>query len=153
MAESQVEVSEMTGHRVLLVDDDADFIDVLSERLDARGLRVTTAESGEAALEQAADKSFDAIILDLAMPGMNGIETLKRLRQINPDLQIILLTGHATVDVGVEAIKLGAVDLLEKPMDLKALMAKIDAASQRKVELTQKRLDEQLENIMRRKGW
>ena len=143
----------MAGHRVLLVDDEVEFTAVLSERLEARGLRVTVVDNGQAALAQVADTTFDAIILDLAMPGMDGIETLKRLRAINRDLQIILLTGRATVDLSVEAIKLGAVDLLEKPANLKDLMAKIDAASSRKKELAEQRLDDQLTDILRRKGW
>ena len=143
----------MAGHRVLLVDDEVEFTAVLSERLEARGLRVTVVDSGAAALVQAADRTFDAIILDLAMPGMDGIETLRRLRAINADLQIILLTGRATVDLGVEAIKLGAVDLLEKPANLKDLMARIDVASSRKKELAEQRLDAQLTDILRRKGW
>jgi DNA-binding NtrC family response regulator len=143
----------MSKHDVLLVDDEEDFVEVLAERLEARGLRVETACNGEAALARAEDKPFDAIILDLAMPGMNGIETLKRLRATNPDLQIILLTGHATVETSVEAMKLGAVDLLEKPADLAALVKKIDQASARKRELAQQRLDQQLSDILRRRGW
>jgi DNA-binding NtrC family response regulator len=143
----------MSEHEVLLVDDEEDFVEVLAERLEARGLRVETATNGQAALARAEHKLFDAIILDLAMPGMNGIETLKHLRATNPDLQIILLTGHATVETSVEAMKLGAVDLLEKPADLAALVKKIDQASARKRELAQHRLDQQLSEILRRRGW
>jgi len=143
----------MADHRVLLVDDEVEFSQILQERLEARGLRVDTAASGEEALQAAASRSFDAILLDLAMPGMDGIETLKRLRAADPDLQIILLTGNATVGVSVEAMKLGAVDLLEKPADLKELILKIDEASTRKSELAQRRLDEQLNDLLRRRGW
>jgi DNA-binding NtrC family response regulator len=143
----------MGGHRVLLVDDEEVFVEVLAERLEARGLQVQTCTSGEQALEQVAARAYDAILLDLAMPGMGGIETLKRMRSANPDLQIILLTGRATVDASVEAMKLGAVDLLEKPAEIRQLVRKIDEASTRKRELTQKRMDEQLSDILRRKGW
>jgi len=87
------------------------------------------------------------------MPGMNGIETLERLRAINPDLQIILFTGNATVDVTLEAMKLGAVDLLEKPANLEKVLSKIDAAGTRARELAEQHLDDQLTDILRRKGW
>ena len=143
----------MDGTRVLLVDDETEFAEILAERMEARGLQVETADSGEAAVRLVEKKPFDAILLDLAMPGMDGIETLKRLRKLNPDLQIILLTGHATVDKGVEAMKLGAIDFVEKPADIDKLMAKIEVASSRKLELTEKRMEEQMADIMRKKGW
>ena len=143
----------MSEHRVLIVDDEVEFANLLSERLEARGLTVDTVFSGEKALEIAQQKTFDAILLDLAMPGMNGIETLERLRAINPDLQIILFTGNATVDVTLEVMKLGAVDLLEKPANLEKVLSKIDAAGTRARELADKHLDEQLTDLMRRRGW
>jgi len=143
----------MSEHRVLIVDDEVEFANLLSERLQARGLTVDTVFSGEEALEIAEKKTFDAILLDLAMPGMNGIETLERLRAINPDLQIILFTGNATVDVTLEAMKLGAVDLLEKPANLEKVLSKIDAAGTRARELAEQHLDDQLTDILRRKGW
>jgi len=77
-------------------------------------MQVTTASSAKEGLEKVAAGSFDAVILDLAMPEMDGIETLKILKEKNPDLQVILLTGHATIKQGIEAMKLGAMDLLEK---------------------------------------
>jgi DNA-binding NtrC family response regulator len=143
----------MMGNKILLVDDEEEFAKTLAERLEARGLRVDVAFSGEEALEKARKKSFDAIILDLAMPGMDGIATLKKFREINPDLQIIILTGQATVEKGVEAMKLGAVDLMEKPADLKELLAKIEEASSQKALLVEKHIDEQLKDIMGKKGW
>ena len=143
----------MSEHRVLIVDDEVEFARLLCERLEARGLAVETVFSGEEALEIAQQKTFDAILLDLAMPGMNGIETLERLRDINPDLQIILFTGNATVSATLEAMKLGAVDLLEKPANIATVMSKIDAAGARARELAQKHLDDQLADILRRKGW
>lgn len=143
----------MTGNKILLVDDEEEFARTMAERLEARGLRVEVAFSGEEALERAREKNFDAIILDLAMPGMDGIDTLKKFREINPDLQIIILTGQATVEKGVEAMKLGAVDLMEKPADLKELLAKIEEASSRKALLVEKQIDEQLKDIMGKKGW
>ena len=82
---------------MLLIDDEAEFIATLAERLKIRGMAVETASSGEVALEKVTAQDFDAVLLDLAMPGWDGIETLKRLKKARPDLQIVLLTGHATV--------------------------------------------------------
>ena len=119
----------MTQYRVLLVDDEELFLTALAQRMAKRGYDVATAENGTVALEMAAARDFDVIVLDLAMPGIDGIETLKKLRVADPDIQIILLTGHATVSAGVEAMKLGAMDFLEKPADFKDLLAKIEEAA------------------------
>jgi DNA-binding NtrC family response regulator len=143
----------MRKEEVLLVDDNAEFTDVLSERMEARGLGVDTAASGPEALEKVRHKSYDAIILDLAMPGMDGIETLRRLLEDHPDLQIVLLTGHATLEKGVEAIKLGAMDFLEKPAEIEKLMEKIQAAKANRMVLVEKRAEEKLKNILKTKGW
>jgi DNA-binding NtrC family response regulator len=143
----------MDENSVLLVDDEEEFVSVLAERLDARGLSVETANSGEQALEKAERRNFDAILLDLAMPGMDGIETLKRLRELNPDLQVILLTGRGTMATAVEAMKLGALDFLEKPVDIDTLEERIAAAADRKGTLTEKRIQKQMTDIMRKKGW
>jgi DNA-binding NtrC family response regulator len=139
--------------RVLLVDDEEEFVSVLAERLEARGLRVETAENGELALAKAGKRAFDAILLDMAMPGMNGIETLKGLLASNPDLQVILLTGRATLGQAVEAMKLGALDFLEKPADIETLVAKIAQAATKKSSLEEKRIEERMNDILRKKGW
>jgi len=143
----------MSESTVLLVDDEVDFVEVLAERLEARGLAVDTAEDGEVALEKAEKRPFDAILLDMAMPGMDGIQTLKGLLRINPDLQVILLTGRATLGQAVEAMKLGALDLLEKPVEIETLVAKIEEAATKRSSLTEKRIDDKLSDIMRKKGW
>jgi len=143
----------MSESTVLLVDDEVDFVEVLAERLEARGLAVDTAENGEVALEKAEKRPFDAILLDMAMPGMDGIQTLKGLLRINPDLQVILLTGRATLGQAVEAMKLGALDLLEKPVEIETLVAKIEEAATKRSSLTEKRIDDKLSDIMRKKGW
>lgn len=139
--------------RVLLVDDEEEFVNVLAERLEARDLAVETAPSGEIALEKAAKQPFDAILLDMAMPGMNGIETLKGLLEINRDLQIILLTGQATLGQAVEAMKLGAMDLLEKPVEIETLVARIDDAARRRSSLEDKRIGQRMDELLRKKGW
>ncbi|KPK65931.1 MAG: chemotaxis protein CheY [Gemmatimonas sp. SG8_38_2] len=143
----------MSVSTVLLVDDEVDFVEVLADRLEARGLAVDTAENGEIALQKAEKRPFDAILLDMAMPGMDGLQTLKGLLQINPDLQVILLTGRATLGQGVQAMKLGALDLLEKPVEIETLVAKIEEAATKRSSLTEKRIDDKLSDIMRKKGW
>ena len=143
----------MNESTVLLVDDEEDFVEVLAERLEARGLAVDTAGNGELALEKAGKRSFDAIVLDMAMPGLNGIETLQGLLRINPDLQVILLTGRATLGQAVEAMKLGALDFLEKPVDIETLVAKIAEAATKRSSLEEKRIEDRLSDIMRKKGW
>ena len=138
---------------VLVVDDEEQFLKVFSQRLEGRGMKVDTSTSGEEALTKVAGKDFDAIILDLAMPGMNGIETLKRIRSENPELQIIILTGHGSIEKGVEAIKEGAVDFLEKPADVNKVMEKISEAKRKKVVLVEKKHEANVKEIIQSKGW
>ncbi len=143
----------MEDNKVLLVDDEKEFIETLAMRLETRGLKADIAESGEAAIEKVQEKSYDAILLDMAMPGMDGIETLKRLRELNPNSQVILLTGRATVQKAVEAMRLGALDLLEKPVDIELLVEKIEEAATNKKQLTELQIDEKITDILRKKGW
>jgi len=114
---------------VLLVDDDEEFLAILAERLIIRGMEVTTAPSGRAALDLVRLAWFSVIVLDLQMPGMDGLEVLEQLIAVNPAQQVILLTGHATVSKGVRAMKLGAADLLEKPVDIRELVQKINTVA------------------------
>lgn len=141
------------SEKVLLVDDERDFLDVLSERMQARGMEVATAESALEALSQVESGAFDAIVLDLMMPGMDGIETLKAIRLKNPDAQVILLSGHATLQKGIEAMKLGAIDFLEKPADLNALTQKIKKAQANKLVIVEKQMETKLKAILNAKGW
>ena len=143
----------MSETTVLLVDDEEDFVTVLAERLERRGLTVDTAESGEAAVERVEEHGYDAILLDMAMPGMDGIQTLKQLLAINSDLQVVLLTGQSTLHQAVEAMKLGALDFLEKPADIETLVAKIDDAARRTTKLQDKRVEQSISDIVRKKGW
>ena len=143
----------MARERVLLVDDELDFTEVLSERMNSRGVDVDTAASGREALDKVRDRSYDAVILDLAMPDMDGIETLKRLIEGNPDLQVILLTGHATLEKGIEAVKLGAMSFLEKPAEIQKLIETIDEAKAKKMLLVEKRVEEKIKGILESKSW
>lgn len=120
------------SEKVLLVDDEQDLLDAMAERMRVRGMEVSTTTSAWDALQKTEEGVYDAIVIDLMMPEMNGLEVLKAIKQKKPDLQVILLTGLATVEKSLEAIKLGAMDLMEKPPDLMELTEKIREAKTRK---------------------
>ena len=139
--------------KVLLVDDEKDFLETLSNRLEMRGLKVSAVTSGEQAVTEAKAQEFDAIVVDLSMPGIDGLETLKRIKADNPNAEIIMLTGHASVQSGVEAMKLGAGDFLQKPVELSELMTKIGEAKNKKMLVLQKQSQEELRKIVTSKSW
>jgi DNA-binding NtrC family response regulator len=143
----------MAAATILIVDDEVEFSEVVAERLRGRGFDVDTAENGPEALEKVKGKSYDAVVLDLAMPEMDGIETLTRLLEIDKNLQVIMLTGRATVQKGVEAIKLGAVDFLEKPADITALIGKVTEAQEKRMAMFESDLEKKMSNLMKKKGW
>jgi DNA-binding NtrC family response regulator len=141
------------AEKVLLVDDEKDFLEVMAERMAARGIEVSTAASATEAIRLAEKESFDAIIVDLMMPDMDGIEALKLLKKKKPETQVILLTGHATLEKGIEAMKLGAVDFMEKPADMNQLTKKIKKAHAHKMMVVEKQIEEKMKKIMGLKGW
>jgi DNA-binding NtrC family response regulator len=143
----------MANEHVLLVDDEVDFVEALSTRLKARGLGVEVAKDGYEALEKARVQQFDAIILDLAMPGMDGVETLRGLRTIQSEIQVIFLTGHGTLETGVEAMKLGAMDFLEKPTDINLLIEKVRKAGLITSAVREQKTQQMIEDIIKTKGW
>ena len=118
--------------RVLIVDDEKDFVDMLSLRLEAAGETVHSAGSGEQALARLAEAPIDVVLLDIQMPGLDGIEVLREIRRRHPLVEVILLTGHGTVATAVAAMKLGAYDYLEKPADFKDLSLKLEGARKRR---------------------
>ena len=118
--------------RLLLVDDEEMFLEYLSRRLINRNFDVTTCLSGEEALEKIKDYDFDVIVLDVLMPGIDGIETLREIKKLKPITEVIMLTGHASLDSGIDGMKLGA--YLRKPCNTKELISKIDKAFERKTE-------------------
>ena len=98
-------------------------------------------------------EGYDAVVLDLKMPGMDGLEVLSAIKARNPDIQVILLTGHATLQKGIEAMKLGAMDFIEKPADIQVLTEKIKQAQSQKMILVEKRLEKKIKRIIHEKSW
>lgn len=121
----------MQDFKVLLVDDEEDFLASLSERLKLRDIDPDLATSGEAALERAAAEEPTVIVLDLKMPGMHGLEVLKRLRKANPHVQVVILTGHGSEQDREEAERLGAFAYLQKPVSMDVLMKTLRKAYKR----------------------
>jgi DNA-binding NtrC family response regulator len=118
--------------RVLLVDDEVKFVGTVGKRLAMRGMEVAEAHRGEQALEVLEGRRVDVVLLDVKMPGMSGIETLREIKRRHPLLEVIMLTGHASLEVAVEGMELGAFDYLVKPVDFDALLYKIQDAHKRK---------------------
>ena len=141
------------AEKVLLIDDEVEFLENLSERMRVRGMEVDTALTTDDAVAAVEDGEFDAIVLDLQMPGMNGIEMLKVIKARRPDMQVILLTGQATLEAGIEAMKLGAMDFMEKPADIESLTEKIKKAQAKKMVLVEKKHEDKVKNILSKKGW
>ncbi len=141
------------SEKVLLVDDEKEFLEIMSERMKARDIDVTSATSAQQALEIIEKEAFDAIILDFQMPGMDGMEALKAIKARKPESQIILLTGYATVQKGVEAMKVGATDFIEKPADLEVLAEKIKNAKAEKMLIVEKQTEDKMKNILKRYGF
>lgn len=141
------------SEKILLVDDENDFLEVMSERMEARGMEVTKAESAQKALDEVEKGGFDAIVLDLMMPGMDGLEALKKIKEKHSELQVILLSGQATFEKGIEAMKLGAMDFIEKPADINELTEKIKKAKAQKMVLVEEEMESKLKSIINAKGW
>lgn len=139
--------------RVLLVDDEEEFVETLAERMRIRGMEVSTTNSGADALKLVDDEAFDVVVLDLKMPGIDGLEALKRIKRRRPDIQVVLLTGHATVEKGVEAIKEGAIEFLEKPIELASLTETIHKAKATKMVLVENETKERIKEILHQKSW
>lgn len=118
----------MEDIKILLVDDEEDFVNTLSERLSLRDLASETAANGEAALQFVGDRLPDIMVLDLKMPGINGMEVLRRIKQFYPRIQVIILTGHGNDLDEAEARQLGVFDYLKKPVDIELLVERIRAA-------------------------
>lgn len=114
--------------KILLIDDEEEFVSTLAQRLEFRGYNAKAVHDGQAGIDTLLDDKFDMVILDLMMPGIDGLETLKQIKENLPDQKVILLTGHGSTKAGMEGMRLGAVDYLMKPIDIKDLIEKITQA-------------------------
>jgi len=146
-------MDSLLAAKVMLVDDEEEFIELMSQRLESRGLKIVAVTSGEEAISHADDYNFDVAVVDLAMPGIDGIETLTRIKELRPDIEVIMLTGQATVQSGIEAMKHGAFDFLEKPLDIDVLMKKIRLAKEKRMLVLEKKSAEEMKNILKSKSW
>jgi len=139
--------------RVLLVDDEAPFVETMSKRLTKRDLEVECAFSGAEALARLEkNEGPDVVILDVKMPGMDGIATLREIKRMRPLVEVIMLTGHGTIESGIEGMKLGAFDYLTKPCDIDRLMAKIQEAREFKAQREEKITQARIRDIELRRG-
>ena len=124
---------------ILVVDDEEDFVETLVNRLKKRTIDAVGVLSGEEALELLGKREFDVVILDIKMPGgMDGIETLKEIKKVQPLTEVILLTGHASVESSIEGMRLGAFDYVLKPIKLEELFPKVAQAFEKKDSHNQK---------------
>ena len=117
---------------VLLVDDEKDFLDTLVKRLRIRQINVDGVASGMAALEYLKQHPVDVVVLDVRMPVMDGIQTLREIKKLYPLVEVVMLTGHANVEVAIEGMELGAFDYLLKPTEIDQLLYKLQDAYQKK---------------------
>ncbi len=118
--------------RVLLVDDERDFLEVLTRRLGKRDVNVEGVSSGEEALQYLQAKPIDVAVLDVKMPGMDGLTALREIKKLNPLIEVIMLTGHASLEVALEGMRSGAFDYLMKPAEIDELLYKIQDAHRAK---------------------
>jgi len=122
----------MKGLKILLIDDEKEFVTTLAERLEIRGFFCETALDGEAGLEHMEKKDFDIVVVDLMMPGLTGLDVLKKIKASNFECPVILLTGHGSTKEGIEGMRIGAYDYLMKPINIEDLIEKISDAVTKK---------------------
>jgi DNA-binding NtrC family response regulator len=143
----------MSKPSVLLVDDEVPFVDTMAKRLEKSELIVFKAHGGQEALK-ALDKhrNIDVVILDVKMPGMDGIETLGEIKKANPLIEVIMLTGHATVETAIEGMKLGAYDYLMKPCEIDKIMQKVGEAVEKRQDHEEKIRKAQIKKALSSRG-
>jgi len=137
---------------VLIVDDEKDFVEMFGLRLEEAGERVHRAYSGKECLEVLAKSNIDVVVLDIKMPGMDGIETLQEITKRYPIVEVIMLTGHGTIETAVEGMKLGAYDYLLKPADVEEITTKMEGARKRKEEQEERIRKAEQRSLLRKGG-
>jgi len=135
--------------KLLIVDDEVKFLESIARRLEMRGFDVTKAVNGQEALDAAGRASFDLALLDLKMPGLNGQQVLERLKKEHKYLEVVILTGHGSVDSAVECTKLGAFGYLPKPYELDKLLEVLKDAYEARMRSKFKQDDERTKKIMK----
>ena len=140
--------TDMATIRLLLVDDEADFRNVTARVLKRRGFEIVEAESGERAIEELEQVTPDVVVLDLKMPGMDGITTLREIKKLGLFTETLILTGHGSIDTALEAIKLGAYDYLTKPCEIEELVTKIEGAWEKKDGAEKKDIQEKIQKVV-----
>ncbi|MCP4719411.1 MAG: response regulator [Desulfobacteraceae bacterium] len=143
----------MIDAKILLVDDEKAFVDTMAKRLKKRNLNIAKAFSGEEALEHIhVHPKVEVVILDVKMPGLDGTAVLREIKNNYPLIEVIMLTGHAKVESGIEGMKLGAFDYLTKPCDIDDLIAKVDEAANKKRRHEEKIMEASLREITSRRA-
>ena len=143
----------MQNPNILVVDDEGDFLETLMNRLRKRNIGTIGCASGEEAVRLAKQHPFDVVILDIKMPGgMDGIETLREIKRIRPETEVILLTGHASLETSVEGMKQGAYDYLLKPIRLEDLLEKLVQALERKGSAENRAQSEEIRKLLQKRS-
>ena len=138
----------MLGAKILLVDDELVFTSNMSKLLNSRGYRVTAVNSGDSAISTLEEEKFDVVVLDLKMPGMDGITTLKEIKKLGLFTETLILTGHGSIDTAMEAMRLGAYDYLTKPCEIDELVTKIEGAWETKDTTEKKDIQEKIHKVV-----
>ena len=133
-------MTDVESCRVLLVDDEVDYLATLVKRLSRRGIGASAVSSGAAALDRLREEPVDVVVLDVKMPGMDGIATLQEIKRRHPLVEVIMLTGHVDVEVAIHGMEIGAFDYLMKPTEIDELLFKIQDAH-RKRSIQQEKID------------
>jgi len=138
----------MIGSKILLVDDEVVFTQNMAKLLVNRGYVVTAVNSGNSAIQALEEKDFDVVVLDLKMPGLDGITTLKEIKKLGLLTETLILTGHGSIDTALDAIKIGAYDYLTKPCEIDELVDKIEGAWQKKDDEVKKDIEEKIHKVV-----
>ena len=138
----------MKGSKILLVDDEVVFTDNMSRLLKSRGYLVKAVNEGDSAVDILESENFDVVVLDLKMPGMDGITTLKEINKLDIFTEVLILTAHGSVDTAMEAMKLGAYDYLVKPCEIDELIEKIEGAWANKDRIEKHDMDEKIRKLV-----